>query len=214
MMLKYFSVIFFTIQLYSQIGSTIPVERRVDWQHAGYMHNETPIPTEYDYNVKVNGYDNNGIERALQSAVEHNKQYPNHLTKVYFPPGIYNLTRTIELNFTHNNIVLVGAKAGSDPKTSTILKFDSPIPRKDYPLIQIRGKVSSHKYNIVKYESDLKKIFLNKSAPGIEKGDYIEITVPNGKWNDSYNDKVNNWNSVPKDYVGQIVKVIDVNKSN
>ena len=74
----------------------------------------------------------------------------------------YNITSTIELNSTHNNIALVGAKAGSDPETCTILKFDSPIPRKDYPLIQIKGKALKNIYDIENYDSDNKRIFLNK----------------------------------------------------
>jgi hypothetical protein len=221
MMLRYFSILLFYSVIYTQlfggiycqIGTTIPEGRRIDWQYAGYMHNEIPIPTDYDFEVTVKGYDNLAIEKALYNAVEHNRSNPDHLTKVYFPPGIYNITKTIDLDHSHSNIVLKGAKAGSDPKTCTILKFDRPIPRKDYPLIQIKGTVSSNSYNIEKYESDLKKIFLNEIAPGIEKNDYVEITIPSGDWDDDYNDKVNNWNSVPKDYVGQIVKVIDINNN-
>lgn len=219
MMLRYISILYFCSiiytqffgEFYCQIGKTIPEERRVDWQYAGYMHNEITIPTDYDFEVTVEGYDNLAIEKALNKATQHNKQFPDHLTKVYLPPGVYDIKKTIELNSTYNNIVLVGSKAGSDPKTCTILYFDSKIRKKDYPIIQIKGKASSNSYNILKYESDLKKIFLNTSAPGIDRADYIEITIPNGNWHDDYNDKVNNWNSVPKDYVGQIVKVIDVN---
>lgn len=193
-----------------QIGNTIPKERRVDWQYAGYMHNEVEIPTEYDYTVTVKGYNSSAIEKALNDAVEHNTKNPEHLTRMYFPPGIYNITQTLELNSTHNNIVLVGAKAGSDPETCTILKFDGKIPHKDYPIIQLKGSALNKTYDIVKYNSGNKKIYLNTSANEIAPGDFLEIEIPEGEWHDEFNDKVNNWNRVPKSYVGQIVKVISL----
>jgi len=200
--------LFLSIQLFSQIGSTIPKDRKVEWQYAGYMHNDVEIPTEYDYTVTVKGYNNTAIEKALSDAVEHNRRNPEHLTRIYFPPGIYNITKSIELNSTHNNIVLAGAKAGSDPETCTILKFDGKIPYKDYPVIQLKGSASNKTYSIVKYDSGNKKIYLNIPANEIASGDFVEIEIPNGEWQDTYNDKVNNWNRVPKFYVGQIVKVI------
>ena len=68
-MLKYLTILFFyliiytqfTKDLYCQIGSIIPKERRVDWQYAGYMHNGIPIPTAYDFEVTVEGFNNSAI---------------------------------------------------------------------------------------------------------------------------------------------------------
>jgi hypothetical protein len=174
------------------------------------MHNNVEIPTEYDFTVTIKGYNNTAIEKALNEAVEHNRRNPKHLTKVYFPSGIYNITKTIELNSSHNNIVLAGAKAGSDPETCTIIKFDSKVPHKDYPIIQLKGSALNKTYNIVRYDSRNKKIYLNSPTNEINPGDFIEIEIPEGEWHDEFNDKANNWNRVPKSYVGQIAEVSSV----
>lgn len=173
---------------HAQIGSIIPSNRRVDWRNPGYEGN-IPRHAKNFVNVKTQYIDGEGLNAtdafvtAIADANTWNSSHPSELSVLYFPEGNYALSSEINLQ---SNIIIKGD--GSD---KTVFSFaDNGI--------KITGSSNSTYANIQSYTQATKTIVLTSSI-GVQNGQLIEITVPNGWWHKPGEDG--------NEYVGQIVKV-------
>lgn len=129
--------------IYAQIGTTIPPNKRGDWENAGLEFN-IPNDSDYDSTFYSTGWHFNGINDALTKAVQYLNSNPDPSTKVLIQlyGGIYNIHRPIYLSSAHKNITIRGH--GNDPNSSsaTVLRFfyDPQFPDTNY----------EHSYDVIR----------------------------------------------------------------
>lgn len=197
-------LILFSKYAVSQIGTTIPNERTVDWTTVGY-HNDPSdnLPMYVDSVIvpKPVNDPNENHKNITNSILKASKK--KGLTAVILQNGIYKISKPINFGIAQNNLVLKGSG-----KTEILFLGK---PTKASNIIRIVGKPSDWKKSmkIFKYDEKTKTIKTNKKMDYLKVGDYIEIRVPNGSWHDSEHHK--GWN--PQNYFGAIVKVVKLNKS-
>ena len=185
----------------AQIGTTIPIERRVDWDRVGYDRNpESEFPAS------------NHLLELPPPAINPEENYKNIIDKlneackidgiveIRFKTGVYELNKPILLTPANNNLIFRGE--GSQKVT---LKFISPSKNNGVYGIRIEGipLKSEQKNRIVNYNRNEKKIVLSNKLTDVNEHNYFDIRVENGSWFNSSNTK----NDEPRDFLGQIVKI-------
>jgi len=205
--LYFFINLFFTIQLFSQIGETIPLERRVDWSSVGYHRNPannlpTPDNILYVESPSINPEIN---YRNIISKIEEARNIEG-LTAIVLKEGVYKITKPIKLGIKNSNLILKGMG-----KEKTTINCDAGYKLKRNDIIIIKGnrKTFAESYQITYYNKEQQTITLTRKLEGLSEEDYIDIRVPNGSWHNSINH--GRWS--PPDYFGQIVEVdsVDIN---
>jgi len=189
--------------LLAQIGTTIPSERIVDWTTVGYHNDPSDNLPSYTDSVivpKPSGNAHNDYNNIVKKIIEASKE--KGLTAVIFRNGVYIITKPINIGVSIKNIVLKGSG-----KTEILFLGKET---KEANIIRIIGKPSDWKkaIKIIDYDNKTNTIKTQKYVSNIKAGDYIEIRVPNGSWNDSAHHKGRN----PQNYFGTIVKVLKLNK--
>jgi hypothetical protein len=216
MILKYISILCFYLifythlvgDFYCQIGTIIPKERRVDWSTAGYSSsplNSFPEPksilyvAEPDSNPAVN-YKN--IQDKLNEA-----SLKNCLTEVRLNEGVYIFNSPITLTNKYSNIIIRGA--GID---KTTLKFLAGSKKSGIYGFRAEGTIIKlpHQYEILNYDKKSKTLSLSDKLSIIKPGYYFDIRTENGSWLDSPNSGTN----PAKNFLGQVVKVIEVSNDS
>ncbi|KAB2923717.1 MAG: T9SS type A sorting domain-containing protein [Bacteroidetes bacterium] len=177
---------------HTQIGSMIPSNHRVDWRNPGYEGN-IPRQAQNYVNVKTQYIDGEGLNAtdafvtAIADANTWNSNHPGELSMLYFPEGYYALSSDINLQ---SNIIIKGD--GSD---RTLFSFTDNG-------LKITGSSNPSYANIQNYTQATKTLVISGDI-GVQNGQLIEITVPNGWWHKPDEDG--------NEYVGQIVKVQNAN---
>lgn len=202
--LIFLMVFIFSSQVISQIGTTIPSNRTVDWTTVGYHNNPTDNLPKYVNSVlvaKPSNDPNINLTNITNKIIEASKK--KGLTAVILQNGTYKISRSINFGVNQKNIVLKGSG------NTEILFLGKPT--KAANIIKIVGKSSNweNAEQIIGYSDISRNFRSSKKTNNIKVGDFIEIRVPNGNWHDSKNHK--GWN--PQNYLGTIVKVLKVNKS-
>jgi len=190
------------ITAFAQIGTTIPLDRKVDWQNVGYHRSpDNVIPGGSFQKVLVPKPTNNASEnyRNIMDAIAKASELssPNRRVMVQLQSGKYIINHPIRLNAQNDYIIIRGV--GAD---STIIFYEGS-KSTGSTIIQIRGISLKSTINLLSYNAKTNTITLAENSLEISQGDYLDIRVPNGSWHSSLHHL--RWN--PKDYFGQVVKV-------
>jgi len=194
--------LFFTIQISAQIGETIPLDRRVDWQTVGYHRNPVdnlPKPDNFLFveppslNPQIN-YRN--IVSKIEEAVN-----IEGITAVIMQEGVYRISKPLRLGINNSNLIIKGM--GED-KTTIFCNAGDRKKRNDIIVIKGNKKTFAEPYKIISYDNERRRITIDRNLGELSAGDYIDIRVPNGSWHNSINH--GRWS--PQDYFGQIVEVV------
>lgn len=197
------AIIFCQGSVTAQIGSTIPSDRKTDWQNVGYNgspldnlpagNSTEPVPAPTN---PVNPTTNRiNIENAIATASA--SSHSGNRVVVQLQSGEYLIDKPIELDETNDYIIIRGQGAGS-----TTIKLAASTATNI--VFRLRGQESSTTYNVTNYNSGNNKISLNTYMHGIQPGDYIDIQVADGSWANSTSTSIEN------DLLGQVVKVKSV----
>jgi len=191
-------VIFCSYFLFPQIGTIIPVERTVDWRNAG-LPNGSPTKASRFISVKSYGAKGDGVTDDTQPVKQALADAQNNLTGlsiVYFPEGNYLITESL---IVKSNIVLKGV--GSNKTQLSFRHSPSVIP------LLFQGSAENDFIAVSSgYSRGSRMIGLIQSTSTIKANDFVELIMNNGNWKQE-NTSSNN----PQNYVGQIIKVEDVN---
>ncbi len=200
-------------QLFAQIGSIIPSDRRVDWRSPGY-EGDIPRYIQNYVNVKTQYIDlgqtaTQAVNNAMTNAHSWNVLHPGCISVLYFPAGDYSFTSSITL---FDSIIIKGD--GSDKTNFTFNDGGFVISKSDADaqLDATGDGLSLTKINASDYNSSTKTLNIDlTNQSGINwktdwldknvKNRFFEIKVPNGYWANG-GDQGGAIN-----YVGQIVKV-------
>ncbi len=199
--LLFLIVLIFSKPIFSQIGTTIPSNRTVDWTTVGYHNNPTDNLPKYVNSVlvaKPSNDPNINLTNITNKIIEASKK--KGLTAVILQNGTYKISRPINFGVNQKNIVLKGSG-------NTELLFLGK-PTKAANIIRVIGKTTDWKNEskIIGYNNNAQSIRTDKRENKIKVGDFIEVRVPNGSWHNSKHHK--GWN--PQNYLGTIVKVIKI----
>lgn len=188
---------------YNSVNNEVQNMKLFNWQEAGTtkiqkanLSEQTdsiiiPFPTD---DPKLN------LKNISKGIIKASKR--KGITKVILRDGQYNVTSPIVFRPGLDRVILKGSGnseihfLGSAQKASSIIKVYGKTPnwKKAAPLIH--------------YDDIMQRVKLEKKLPNVVIGDFIEIRLENGSWHDSENHK--SWN--PKNYVGTIVKIIDIDQ--
>ena len=89
----------------------VPEEYRVDWSHAGLL---PETPTVGDHLLDVTQQEGAGFDEKVRNTISRATEVTQNGTNdqtviVYFPSGVYRLTRPVILGPEHSNIIFQGA---------------------------------------------------------------------------------------------------------
>lgn len=209
LLLTVFALIF-TNSIFSQIGSSIPIDLRVDWRNAGYRGE---IPTYFENYIEASNYDS--LQDAITAANNYNKTsgHEKHWTLIHIPEGTYTFSQPIKL---FSRICLRGDGADKTFLKNTfvdqsLVKIEetnapSPIKEGELPDSLVFKKLYRNYYDKSSKVLTIPQEFSDPFVSHFQMGDYIEIIVENNtsSWHGNYS----GWN--PQYYVGQIVRIAGV----
>lgn len=204
----FFLTVILPVYLFSQIGTDIHLDRRAEWQYAGYP-GSTPIPQT---SLNILDFYTSDYAQAINDAIQAADE--NIFTEIFIPEGTYYLDDQISIN--KKNILLRG-----EGPNKTRLAFIN----QDGRMIVVNN------YNNQKDDNYESSLWTNISS-GLYKNSnelivddvssfsipcYAELRQPNGGWfygNDFYTggspDQGSNWTN---NAVGQIVKIISIDEN-
>jgi len=196
-----FIILVLSAVVYSQIGSIIPSDRRVDWRNAGLgiavPGSVTRFVSVMDYGAKGDGVNND--TQPVLNAIKAASSNTSGFSMVYFPAGNYYITSPLNIP---SNIVLKGS--GSD---KTKISF---LMNHDLSAINFVGSSESNFISVTGgYAKGSKTITLQTPLASVNPGDFIELIMSNGNWKQNVYTTYN-----PQDYTGQIERVESVNGAN
>lgn len=174
------------------IAQNIPENRLIDWTHAGLL--EEIADPALVISVADYGATGNGVSDDTEAVLEAIEATEGQAASIYFPPGTYLLTQTI--NF-HTGLCFKGA--GAD-------------------IVHIQFYLSSDSHNCLNITSTQNNPFIQvvngfdfnsthlvlMNGSGINPGDFVEIQEENGDWD-------TNPATWAQNAVGQIIEVSAVN---
>jgi hypothetical protein len=173
-------------------AQNIPENRLVNWSNAGLLEeipNADLIIDVTDFGATGNGMTDD--TEAIQEALAY---LDGQAGMLYFPPGTYLLTQTI--NF-HTGLCIKGAGA-----EFTHLKFT--LSSDSFHCLNISASQDADfmEVNDGFYKNSIQLVLMNSS--GINPGDFVELQEENGNWD-------TNPASWAVNAVGQIIEVVAVN---
>lgn len=205
-------LLLFLNPLYAQIGTTIPLHRKVNWETVGYHRSpKDNLPQTNDYNEIIQvepptgdytvDYDN--IMAAIEQARILSSE--NYRVLVQLQSGEYIINDNIVLSSIHSFITIRGVGANF-----TTIRRKLPLLSGNIKTVDIRGSDNNAlKFIIDSYNAVENKVFTLNPISSIAPGSYIEVRVPNSnKWCEEFN------SSCLEDFLGQIVQVKDVIGNN
>ncbi|AXT60944.1 T9SS C-terminal target domain-containing protein [Aquimarina sp. AD10] len=225
----------FTYKLHSPLNfrGTIPLNRIVDWNNAGYRGGES-VPNSFNHFVQMPPPSDNpetnyaNFETKLSEAVALKTTFPNEHIVIQFQAGSYQLpfNQQIVLDYKNDNhswIVIQGQGIKSENHlngkyTELVFNIDPEYSKYANHFINIRGLKKSPNGPgeippiVIDYKREANEITLDKpsSIPDGEKH-LMEILFTNGKWHEQPN--VDSDSIQPNEYTGLISSVIPVSNT-
>ncbi|MEX0685412.1 MAG: glycosyl hydrolase family 28-related protein [Balneolales bacterium] len=171
---------------FSQSSSVLPSNRMVDWENAG-IRNDKRIDLSYSHRLMVTDFGAVGDgqtndTQAVLKALEKAKELIGRV-QIYFPPGEYLLTKTINIH-GQSNLSITGAGPNTGPGAlpyGTTLVFDDSMG--DFSndsdnitsLIRVSGWISSDIGPLTGYDRNFNTIKVNGSTNRLIPGQLLLI---------------------------------------
>jgi len=202
---KYISFLLLIILVGCGTTRTIPPDRILDWETVGYHRSpssKTPTAENFIYMDSASSDAQINYNNLMSALIHANRK--NGRTAIILDSGIYSISNPIVINQTYSEIIIRGQGINK-----TTIYYNALNKNKRNDIFIIKGKKrSKNRIPIKQYNRELNTIHTQLNGLDIKVGDLIDIRVPNGRWNNSENNK--RWN--PKDYFGQVVEVSSINE--